>query len=131
MTRKEINEAKDEIDDNFAVTDHFFKRLSGRILLVIIVILLLCGTVGIAYEKHMTNSKREIFENSVTYVDGMISDLADYKYQFQKSDDVGKAAIADLVNSKFANFDESKIEDDSLRDFLKDCRNGNYTIESN
>lgn len=37
-----------------------------------------------------------------------------------------KAAIAQLVNNRFANFDESKIESYDLRKFLEDCRNGKY-----
>lgn len=68
------------------------------------------------------NADREIFKNTVTYNEGVLDDLAKYKFQYDTAeDDVERAAIADLVRSRFANFDKSKIENKDLKEFLEDC----------
>ena len=69
----------------------------------------------------------KIFKQSTTYNEGMIDDLAEYKYELKtEKDPVSKAAIEDVVVERFANFDASKIRDSKLKDFLNDCRNGDY-----
>lgn len=69
-----------------------------------------------------TNADRQAFKNTATYNEGMLDDLAKYKYEYDTSnDDVERAAIADLVRSRFANFDKSKIENYELVKFLEDC----------
>lgn len=68
------------------------------------------------------NADREIFKNTVTYNESVLDDLAKYKFQYDTAeDDVERAAIADLVRSRFANFDKSKIENKDLKEFLEDC----------
>lgn len=99
---------------------------------IILISILSVGTVGLLiyfspniYENFGTryaNADREIFKNTVTYNEGVIDDLAKYKFQYDTAeDDIERAAIADLVRSRFANFDKSKIENEELREFLEDC----------
>lgn len=80
-------------------------------------------TVGVAQK----NAEREAYKATVTYNEGMIDDLAKYYYEFMRAnDDVERSAIAQLVLSRFANFDETRIENRDLRLFLEDCRNGEF-----
>lgn len=68
------------------------------------------------------DADREIFKGTVTYNEGMLDDLAEYKYEYDKAaDEVEKAAIASLVRSRFANFDQSRIENRDLLKFLEEC----------
>lgn len=112
----------------------FLTSTLGIVLAVVVLVAVVFGggylaltyknTFGVANE----NIDRKIFKQSAAYNEGVLDDLAKYKLEITTSkDDVEKSAIADLVNSKFANYDASKIEDESLATFLLDCRNGNYS----
>lgn len=80
-------------------------------------------TLGVAAK----DAQREAFKATSTYNEGMLDDLAKYQYEFNTAeDDVERSAIAQLVVSRFANFDESRIENDDLKQFLEDCRNGDF-----
>lgn len=68
------------------------------------------------------DADREIFKGTVTYNEGVLDDLAKYKYEYDQAEDaVEKEAIASLVRSRFANFDKDRIENDDLIDFLEEC----------
>ena len=68
------------------------------------------------------DADREIFKGTVTYNEGMLDDLAKYKYEYDGAeDDIEKEAIASLVRSRFANYDKRRIEHDDLIDFLEEC----------
>lgn len=80
-------------------------------------------TLGVAAK----DAQREAFKATSTYNEGVLDDLAKYQYEFNTAeDDVERSAIAQLVVSRFANFDESRIENDDLKQFLEDCRNGDF-----
>jgi hypothetical protein len=66
------------------------------------------------------NVRREVFENTKSYVHGKIQDLAKYYREYQTSDD--RAAIEALVRSQFAEFDEAHIQVLELRQFLVKVR---------
>ena len=52
----------------------------------------------------------------------MLDDLAKYKYEYDTAeDDVERSAIASLVRNRFANFDQSRVENRELIEFLKEC----------
>jgi hypothetical protein len=79
------------------------------------------------FGKRDASIKREIFKENKSYVEGMVADIAKYKFEMStEKDSVTKKAIAEMVNDRFANFDIDKIEDLSLRKFLQDVRNGKY-----
>jgi hypothetical protein len=74
-----------------------------------------------------TNVQRENFENSESYVKGMVNDLAKYKYEFETENDViAKKAIIDLVVGKFSDFPENKINDVNIKTWLIDVKSGKY-----
>lgn len=120
-------DVKREIDEGISTGWYAAKKILVRIVVAVLV-LSAVGTAGnFAYGYWKANADRVIFKQSVTYNEGMLDDLAKYKYELESAeDDVEKSAIAQLVNSRFANFDESKIESYDLRKFLEDCRNGKY-----
>lgn len=81
------------------------------------------GTIG----KESVSIDREIFKENKSYVEGMVNDLADYKREFERaSDEEEKKQIANYIDSHFANFDATLIENNTLYKFLMDIRNGNY-----
>lgn len=113
----------------------FLKSTVGIILSIMLLIALIFGGgyLGLKFKqtfgKASKDIDREIFKSSVTYNEGVLDDLAKYKYELQKtSDAIEKSAIAELVNSRFVNYDVNKIENDDLREFLNDCRNGKYLV---
>jgi hypothetical protein len=71
--------------------------------------------------------ENKIFNNSTIHIEGMLDDLAKYKFELQsEKSDTGKKAIAELINDRFANFDEKNIQNEDLKQFLRDVRNGKY-----
>lgn len=81
------------------------------------------NTFGVAN----ANVERNIFEKGKSYIEGMNSDLANYKFEFESSKDaVAKKAIINLIRDKFASFDEADISDYNARVFLRDVRSGKY-----
>ncbi len=87
------------------------------------------NTVGVAN----TTADRNIFEKGKSYIQGMNSDLANYKYEFEKEKDpVAKKAIVNMVRDKFASFNIADIESVTLQIFLQNVMNGKYNnLEEN
>lgn len=107
-------------------------KFGAKTIIVTIIILLLglglgyyevfyTRTVGTAKE----SAERYKFKNNKSYVEGMISDLANYKLQYAKEKDtIFKNALKETIITKFSNFDIKLIEDQNLKQFLIDIRNG-------
>jgi hypothetical protein len=67
--------------------------------------------------------QREIFKENKSYVEGMVSDLGKYKYEYEiETDEVAKKAIENMIRDRFANFDSSNIESYGLKQFLIQTR---------
>ena len=72
-------------------------------------------TVGKAQE----NAKREVFKQTQVYNDGMAQELVKLKGEIEKeTDPAAKNALLFTLRHDFANFDESKLESQDLRDWL-------------
>jgi hypothetical protein len=81
------------------------------------------NTIGVAE----ANADRNIFKENKSYVEGMISDLAKYKYELStEKDTIARKAIIDLIIDKFASFDIKNLENSDLKKFLQDIRDGKY-----
>lgn len=85
------------------------------------------GFIGNIYDatvgKQQMNIQRNNFEQSQSYVDGMIQQLSKEKQEYDQSSDTGaKQAILNYVNSTFASFDANKITDQGLYNFLMKAR---------
>ncbi len=63
---------------------------------------------------------REVFKQTRSYNEGKEQDLVKYRYEYMRAktnDD--KEAIASTVRLAFADYNESLLESDELRDFLR------------
>ena len=101
--------------------------MKNNLLIIGAIIIVGLTILGVSFGARLwdVNADRMVFKQSAVYNEGVIDDLAKYKFEMQSAkDDTEKQAICELVNSRFANFDESKLENDDLKQFLKDCRNG-------
>jgi hypothetical protein len=85
----------------------------GAILIAIIILMFVLEVIGLGFTKFFEpkreNIRREIFENTKSYVHGKIQDLSKYKQQYDKGTIDGKIAIEEIIKIQFADFDESTI----------------------
>ena len=70
------------------------------------------------FEPKKENIRREIFEETQSYVHGKIQDLAKYYEEYNKVEFKDREAIRQLIIMRFAEFDESKIRSLKLKNFL-------------
>lgn len=69
------------------------------------------------------NARRQVFEQTQSYVEGKRQELIKYHHEWvMAKDDDTKKVIETTIRSGFANFDESKIEQPELYNFLKKCK---------
>lgn len=69
------------------------------------------------------NVRREVFEETKSYVHGKTQDLAKYFEEYQKAESQDdKEAVANIIKMQFASFDASKIDNFKLRQFLLSVR---------
>ncbi len=65
--------------------------------------------------------RRETFEHSKAYNQGMIQELQNMQFQYVQADEKHKDALASLILHRAADFDESKLPAD-LRSFIAGLR---------
>lgn len=115
-------ETKRQIDEEFSEGWYVTKKILVKCLVVVVSTSVVFGAIEIAGRFVGTNADRAIFKQSVTYNEGVLDDLAKYKYEYDSAeDDVEKNAIASLVRNRFANYDKSKIENREFVEFLREC----------
>jgi hypothetical protein len=69
------------------------------------------------------NARREVFEQTQSYVEGKRQELTKYRLEYIMSkDSTDKQAIKETILQSFANFDDSKLPPD-LYQFLHDLKN--------
>lgn len=69
------------------------------------------------------NVKREVFEETKSYNEGKIQQLAKYKFEYDKADSFeNKQAIESVVRTMFADFDADNINNESLQTWLVQIR---------
>jgi len=69
------------------------------------------------------NAKREVFEETKSYVHGKVQDLGKYYYEYNTAETLAdKEAIASLVRMQFAEFDAGQIREIKLQQFLTKIR---------
>jgi hypothetical protein len=72
------------------------------------------------FEPMKENVRREVFENTKSYVHGKIQDLAKLYREYQGSND--REALEAVVRSQFAGFDAYHVQSNELRRFLINVR---------
>jgi hypothetical protein len=69
--------------------------------------------------------ERNNFKHSKSFVEGKITDLANYKREYERAKTPEeKQQIANFVSSEYANFDANLIENSSLYNWLIQIQNG-------
>lgn len=115
-------EFKHQFDEDYSNGSYAARRIIIKCILWIVIISVIFGLFGLGWKYFKTNADREIFKQSVTYNEGVLDDLAKYKFEYDKAeDDIEREAIASLVRGRFANYDIRKIENRDLVHFLKEC----------
>jgi hypothetical protein len=80
----------------------------------------------ILMRKNDAKADREVFENGQSHVESVARDLAKQKKEYEESTDAtAKKAILNYINETYADFDVNNLDNSTLRQFLKDVRNGN------
>lgn len=65
--------------------------------------------------------RRETFEQSKAYNQGAIQELQNMQFEYVKSDDNAKKALAPIILHRAADFDVNKLPDD-LRHFINSLK---------
>lgn len=74
------------------------------------------------FEPKKENIRREIYENTKSYVHGKIQQLSKYHNEYRAAPDSTKAALGAIIRLEFAEFDETKITAAGLQNFLVKVR---------
>ena len=101
--------------------------LSVGSLVTALVLVFVLGLAGLGYYKFFAprreNVRREVFEQTKSYVHGKIQDLAKHKAEYDRAEtDEDKEAIQAVIRHQFAAFDVSQIDSPELRACLKRMR---------
>jgi len=87
------------------------------------------GWFGVFYTKTVgkakENARREVFEETQSYVEGKRQELIKYRLEYMRADSSDKEAIKMTIVQSFANFDEDKHRDKfsaELISFLKEMK---------
>lgn len=62
--------------------------------------------------------RREVFEQSKAYNQGMVQELQNMQFQYVKADSAHQEALADIILHRVADFDENKLPPD-LKEFIQ------------
>jgi hypothetical protein len=65
--------------------------------------------------------RRETFEQSKAYNQGMIQELQNMQFEYIKADDKHKDALASIILHRVADYDEDKLPND-LRTFIQQLK---------
>src|SRR3989344_5595148 len=67
------------------------------------------------------NVRRQVFENTKSYNQGMVQELQNMQFEYVKADEEHKKALASIILHRAADFPEDKMPDD-LRLFIADLK---------
>ena len=98
------------------------------IFAALIVIGFIFQAVGLGFYGYFApkyeDAKREVFENTQSYVHGKIQDLQKKYGEWMKAEsEVDKSVIEEMIRMEFANFPSDKIDNETLRNFLESVMN--------
>jgi len=109
--------------------------MKNWIIGITLIILVIGGLIGLSYGfgwigvhqtktiyKAKENAKREVFEQTQSYVEGKKQAALKYYKEYHQSDDYQKQGLKSIISQDFANFDEDKYLTGELRNFIRDCK---------
>lgn len=113
---------KNEVDEGFRGFDYISRKLSFRILIVVLIIAIIGTVGGFAVKKWHAERDREIFKESTTYNEAAAAFLADCYKEYNSAETTAeKNAIMQYVIMRYPNLDLNAIENASLRQFYNKC----------
>ena len=84
------------------------------------------GLFSLGYYKFFApkyeDARREVFENTKSYLHGVQQDLGKYYLEYQSANEDGKSAIRTTIQIRFAEVDASKLQSVQLQSFLRNTR---------
>ena len=102
---------------------------------IALTILVIGGLIGLSYAfgwigvhqtktiyKAKENAKREVFEQTQSYVEGKRQSALKYYQEYQKADESQKQGLKSIISQDFASFDEDKYLTGELRNFIHGCK---------
>jgi len=104
-------------------------KTSGKVTLVILALVLSVFLInefqifGIKFWGVRTeNAKREVFEETKSYNQGMEQDLVRIHHEWVLAKSEDKPAIESTIRLRFGSYDEEKINSLELRNFLREIK---------
>ncbi len=118
-------EFKANVDEEFREADYVGRKVLGRWILIVVLLIVIFGGIGFTYKKVYVDANREIFKHSVAYTETAASFLAKEYQEYNKAEtDVEKAAIMQYVVDRYPNLDLGDIENSDLKSFYRECLRG-------
>jgi len=119
---------KDELKD-YKEAKRFLGFEIGKLVVWIILISFMIGGISLVYKstikRQEINIQRKNFEQSKSRLHGIADDLAKYKYELRTEEDkMARKAIIELIIDRTSSLNVNDLEDDSLRNFVNDIKNG-------
>jgi hypothetical protein len=68
------------------------------------------------------NIRREVFENTNSYIRSKNQALLKYYQEWKKADEIDKQSLSEVIRMEFANFPEDKVQSLKLRSFLEEIK---------
>ena len=104
--------------------------IMGAFIGMLIIIMITTISLGIFdlewskfYKPRKENIRRNVFENTQSYVHGKSQELAKYYEEYRKSDnEEDKSAISSMVIMKFSDFNTLQLNSPKLKQFLTSIR---------
>jgi len=100
-------------------------KIAEITLLIIIgltALLFFTGTLNLTFTKWYTpkkeNIRREVFEETKSYVHGQTQQLAKYYSEWQNAEIKDRAVIEELIKMQIADLDANNVSNVKLRNFL-------------
>ncbi|MCI8345888.1 MAG: hypothetical protein HFJ42_08115 [Clostridia bacterium] len=118
-------EFKANVDEDFREADYVGRKVFGRCILIVVLLVIIFGGIGLAYKRVYVDANREIFKHSVAYTETAASFLAKEYQEYNKAEtDVEKTAIMQYVVDRYPNLDLGDIENSDLKSFYRECLRG-------
>ncbi len=102
-----------------------FLIISGIIGVGVLVFVLAYFNLGMFrfFAPKHENVRREVFENTKSFVKGKTQDLAQYYAEFSKAKtEEDRQIVREIIKMQFADFNASRINSPKLRTFLTNMR---------
>lgn len=95
-------------------------------IIIVLAVIFALGLAGLGWKmffkpKH-ENIERKVFENTKSYTHGLTQELAKHYSEYQKANLEEKEILRNVIKSRFADFDETKVRTQALRSFLTKMR---------